>query len=156
MDERVAIQELTRLYALYCDTHAYQNVASLFTNDCVYDEAVVGGRPVKTRSEVLQLFLDASKKLGPMMHICTNQIITEFSGRTASGLCYVLAEGIFYMDGTEKPFRIFGYYDDRYSKEGDRWYFKSRVLRLLVPSQGAPTFGGISYDTAATHFTVRE
>lgn len=152
----MAIQELTRVYALYCDTRHFQKVAELFTNECFYDESVVGGTPVGTRAEVLQLFLNASKRLGPMMHICTNQIISEFSGCAASGLCYVLAEGIFNTEDKKTPFRIFGYYDDRYSKENDRWYFNSRVLKLLVPSQGAPTLGGIRYDTVATHFSVRE
>lgn len=150
IEERLGIEELTRLYAYYCDTRQYEKLAELFTLDCHYDEATVGGTPVKSRSAVLELFLKASSRLGPLIHICTNQIISEFSGRTARGICYVLAEGFFNVEATQKPFRIFGYYDDSYSKEVDqRWCFKSRVLRLLVPSQGAPTIGGITYDRIA-------
>jgi hypothetical protein len=90
-----------------------------------------------------------------MMHICTNHIISEFTGDTASGTCHVVAEGIFITGGKETPFRIFGYYDDRYVKISGRWYFKERTLRLLVPTQGGPTVGGIKYDTGAKHFKIR-
>lgn len=154
VEERVAIEELTRLYGLFCDTRHFEKLAHLFTNECVYDESVVGGTPVTSRAELLQLFRNASSRLGPMIHICTNQVISAFSGRAASGLCHVLAEGLFNVGAEQKPFRIFGCYDDRYSKEGDRWYFKSRVLRLLVPSQGAPTLGGITYDAMAAHLST--
>jgi len=154
VEERIAIEELTRLYGLFCDTRHFEKLADLFTNECVYDESVVGGTPVSSRADLLQLFRKASGRLGPMIHICTNQVISAFSGRTASGLCHVLAEGLFNVGDEQKPFRIFGCYDDRYSKEGDRWYFKSRVLRLLVPSQGAPTVGGITYDAMAAHLST--
>src|SRR6185437_7087888 len=153
-EERVAIEELTRLYALYCDTRHFERLSQLFTSECVYDESVVGGTPVSSRADLLHLFRRAADRLGPMIHICTNQIISSFSGRAASGLCHVLAEGLFNLGDEQKPFRIFGCYDDRYSKEGARWYFKSRVLRLLVPSQGAPTLGGITYDALAAHLST--
>lgn len=155
VEERIAIEELTRLYGLYCDTRHFEKLAQLFMSECVYDESVVGGTPVSSRADLLELFRRASDRLGPMIHICTNQIISAFSGRAASGLCHVLAEGLFNAGGEQKPFRIFGCYDDRYSKEGDRWYFKSRVLKLLVPSQGAPTLGGITYDAVAAHLSIR-
>ena len=147
VDERFAIQELTYLYAFYCDTRGYEKLAQLFADECLYDEAVVGGAPAKSRAEVHQLFINASQRLGPMIHICSNLLISEFSGSAASGICYVLAEGLFNIDGAQESFRIFGYYEDGYAKEADNhWYFKSRVLKLLVPSQGAPTVGGITYD----------
>jgi hypothetical protein len=155
IEERIAIQELAHLYALYCDTRHFERLADLFAQECLYDEAVVGGRPAKSRDEVLALFRAASAKLGPMIHICTNHIISAFSGDCASGLCHVLAEGIFNIEGGQQPFRIFGYYDDQYTKVGGRWRFKSRVLRLLVPSQGAPTLDDLTHDVIFQHRDVQ-
>ena len=66
IDERFAIQELTCLYAFYCDTRCYEKLADLFATECLYDEAVVGGEPVRSRAEVHQLFLRASQRLGPI------------------------------------------------------------------------------------------
>jgi hypothetical protein len=143
IEERVAIQDLVHLYALYCDTRNFQGVADLFAQECLYDESVVGGHPVKSRDEVLAVFRAVAARLGPTMHVCTNLIVSAFSGDSASGHCHVLAEGFFNTDNGQQPFRIFGYYDDRYAKVDGHWRFKSRVLRLLVPSEGAPTLDDI-------------
>lgn len=42
IDERIAIKELTSLYAVYCDGHQFEKLAELFTEDCVYDETCSG------------------------------------------------------------------------------------------------------------------
>ncbi len=149
IDERFAIQELVHLYAWYCDTRQYERLCDLFTDECVFDESSVGGSRVTTQASLRGIFRQAADKLGPLIHICGNQLINGFSAGVASGTCHVLAEGLFNIDGAQQPFRIFGYYDDHYEKLGGRWHFKSRVLKLLVPSQGAPTLGGITYDIAA-------
>ena len=155
LEERLALQELVQLYPLYCDTHQFDKTCDLFTEDCVFDETSVGATRATSRAAMRELFREAIGRIGPFMHICSDHIISAFSGSAASGTCHVLAEGINYVDGTEKPFRIFGYYDDRYAKVDGRWYFKSRTLKLLVPSQGAPTVGGIKYDLTAEHFAIR-
>lgn len=155
IEERIAIQELVQLYPLYCDTHQFEKLFALFREECVFDESSVGGTRVTTRDAMREVFRQAADRLGPMMHSCTNHIIGSYSEGAASGTCHVLAEGIFNISGEKKPFRIFGYYDDHYTKVGARWYFKSRVLKLLVPSQGAPTVGGITYDVTSDVFAIR-
>lgn len=147
IEDRFAIEELVKLYPLFCDTHQYEKVSELFADECIFDETSVGGHRVGSRAELLRLFQEISPRLGPFMHICTNHIISEFSGDSARGLCHVLAEGMFIRDGATPPFRIFGCYEDAYVRVEDTWLFSSRTLKLLVPSQGAAvTVGGISYD----------
>ncbi len=155
IEERIAIQELTNLYALYCDTRCYDKVAALFMDECVYDESCLGLERVTTKAALLKLLYKASETLGPLVHFCPNHIISEFSSTSASGLCYVLAEGLYKVDGKESAFRIFGYYDDKYAKQDGQWYLKSRILRLLAPTIGGLTIGGITYDTGAPHFAMR-
>ena len=151
LEERVAIEELAHLYALYCDTRHFEELADLFAEECMYDEASVGGRPARSRVEVRELFRVAAARLGPMIHICSNHIISGFSGEAANGQCYVLAEGFFNTENGPQAFRIFGYYDDQYIKSRGRWHFKSRVLRLLVPSQGAPTLDDMQHAVPVRH-----
>lgn len=155
IEERIAIQELVNLYPLYCDTHQFEKLFNLFTEECIFDETSVGATRVTTRAAMRELFQRAPGRLGPLMHSCTNHIISSFSDGAAGGACHVVAEGIYNIEGQQKPFRIFGYYDDRYVKVDGRWYFKSRTLKLLVPSQGAPTVGGIIYDVTAEIFAIR-
>lgn len=154
IEERLAIEELARLYPLFCDTHQFEKLFELFTDECLFDETSVGAPLATSRSAIRDLFRKAYP-IGPMIHICTDHIISAYSGDTASGTCHVVAEGIKYLNSEEYPFRIFGYYDDRYAKVDGRWYFAARVLKLLVPSQGKPTVGGIRYDLAADHFALR-
>ena len=155
IEERIAIQELANLYPLYCDTRQYDKLCALFTEVCIFDEVSVGAPLSTSRAQMREEFRRTEGRLGPLIHICTNHVISGFSGSAASGTCHVLAEGLFIIDGAQEPFRIFGYYDDRYIKTEGRWYFNSRTLKLLVPSQGAPTAGGITYDVSADHFKLR-
>jgi hypothetical protein len=102
------------------------------------------------------MFEDAGDFLATVMHTCTNHVISAYSGHAASGMCYVLAEGTFKIDGQLKPFRILGYYSDEYVKQNGRWYFKAREIKLLVPSQGAaPPVSNITYDYSDKHFAIR-
>jgi hypothetical protein len=149
--ERIAIQELAQLYVFYCDTRDFARLAGLFAQECLYDESVVGGRLAHSREDVLALFGESAAKLGPMIHICTNHIISASGVDCASGFCHVLAEGIFNIAGGQQPFRIFGYYQDEYAKMDGRWLFKSRVLRLLLPSQGAPTLDDLTHHATLQH-----
>jgi hypothetical protein len=156
IEERIAIQDLVGLYPLYCDTHQFDKTADLFMEDCIFDETSVGAPLITGRAALHDLFRESADLLGPFMHLCANPMISSFAERAASGTCHVLVDGIYNLEGEHKPFRIFGYYDDRYEKAGDRWYFKARVLKLLVPPQGAvPALAGITYDVTAAHFATR-
>jgi hypothetical protein len=156
IEERLAIQELVALYPVFCDTHQFEKMFALFTEDCVFDETSVGARLATGKAELIEIIREAAAMMGPLMHSCSNHVISEYSGDEASGMCHVLAEGIFHLEGRQEPFRIFGYYDDRYAKRDGRWYFQARTLRLLVPSQGAAGGkGAITYDVGAPHFSIR-
>jgi hypothetical protein len=52
IEDRIAIQELTSLYAIYCDTHQLEKYYALFTEECLFDEVIVGGRRVHSRAEL--------------------------------------------------------------------------------------------------------
>lgn len=156
IDERVALQELVFLYPLFCDSHQFDETCALFTEDCIFDETSVGAHRVHSRTALRELFTLAGDRMGPFMHMCSNHLVSAYAGDTASGRCHVIAEGLFNIDGEAKPFRIFGYYDDHYAKVDGRWLFNSRILKLLVPSQGAAqTVGGITYEAPAARFTSR-
>ena len=149
MEDRVAIEDLVKQYSFYCDTRQFEKLFNLFAEESIFDETSAGAKKRATsRAEMRALFHEAGDALGPSMHTCSNHLISALSDGAASGTCHVLAEGVFNVKGEGQTFRIFGYYDDRYERSSDgRWYFKSRTLKLLVPSQGAaPTVGGITYD----------
>ena len=156
IEDRLAIQELVHAYPLYCDTHQFDKAADLFTEDGIFDETAVGARMVNGRADMKAIFREAGNRLGPFMHVCTNHIISEFSGDTASGMCHVVAEGVYNLADGAKPFRLFGYYDDKYAKVSGQWYFKARAFKHLAPAQGAGSnVGGINYTNAAKHYGFR-
>jgi hypothetical protein len=156
LEDRLAIMELSSLYAMCCDTHEFSKMAELFTDDCIYDESCVGVERVENKAELLRVFEVFAEQLGPVVHTSSNHIISQYSGSLARGICYVWAEGYFSEALGGGVLRTAGYYDDVYVKHGGQWYFKERVLRCLVPSVGATTIGGITYDAQRKHLNALE
>lgn len=154
MDDRAAIQDLAGLYAFFCDTHQFSRVADLFSDDCIYDESCTGVERVNGKADLLRTFDYFAEQLGPVMHTCSNHLISDYSGDQARGTCYVWAEGARSAAGGNTPIRVLGYYDDIYIKTNGHWYFKERVLRLLVP-QPSPPGDSIAYDTSPRRFASR-
>lgn len=150
IEERLALQDITYRYCLYCDTRQIEKQAALFTEDGVLDESCVGMAPVKGPAGIIAFSeTKAARSVTHMVHYVTNHVISEYDGTNASGLCYVHYIGTL-KNGAQ--IQIYGYYDDRYRKVNGEWRIASRVLKQLIAPSGMPLLGEITYDTEAKHF----
>jgi SnoaL-like domain len=155
MEDRLAIMELASFYALCCDTRLFDRLASLFVEDCIYDESCVGLERAVGKAALLRTFERIDAELGPAMHTSSNHIISYYDGTIARGLCYVLAEGQLSEALGGAYLRTAGYYDDVYVREHGQWLFEERTLHCLIPPKGATLAGTITYGPQVKHLDAR-
>lgn len=130
--DRLDIQELAANYAYYCDTRRYAEVDSVFAEDGVFDETVIGLPLCKGRTAIRDFFCGVDPVVQFIIHINGNHRIASYDGTRASGTCHLHAEGRF----NGRDVRIFGYYADDYVKIDGRWSIQRRQLIEIAPSTG--------------------
>ena len=124
---REAIRETVASYAHYADSGRFAEFAALFAADGVLE--VRGEQPLNGRDAIrlylegVGLDLEAASASTPMIrHHVSNLTITVESPTAATGACYFLAV-------TEHGVDHWGRYRDRYTADGDRWFFAHRFVR---------------------------
>lgn len=129
VEERLAIQELTHKYSMFCDTFQLEKLMDLFTDDAVFDESPFGASVCTGKAELREYFSRGFEGLW-LAHYISNGLINEYSGDEARGTCFVHAE--VRLRSNNKPWQLHGYYDDHYVKIDGQWRFKNRVVIPLI------------------------
>ena len=121
------MEEIKRLKAHYCalcdDNYDADNIASLFTEDAVWDGGSFGR--YEGRDEIRQFFVNAPQMLPFAVHMVMNPII-EVEGDAATGVWYLFqactfAEGDRAVWGSAR-------YDEEYIRVGGAWRFRNLKL----------------------------
>ena len=112
------LQQLVWRYALSIDSRDIDLLASLFSKN-----TVING--VKGDAGVRAFWLEAWKGFRRSYHAITNHVIEVTSATEASGTVYCHA--IHESHEGEWEDLYFAYFD-RYVREGDQWYFRSRRI----------------------------
>ena len=119
-----AIKALKTRYCLYCDdSYNVEGLASLFTEDAVWDGGIRGKAVGK--QEIRDFFTTARQRLPFAVHMVMNPLI-EVDGDQATGVWYLFQACTYTQDDQA----VWGSarYDEEYVREGGQWKFKS--LRL--------------------------
>jgi len=132
VEDALAIQSLLHRYAIYVDTQQLDNLMALFTEDIVFDESAIGLPATQDAAALRTSFAQNFSMLSHNFHMIGNNVITKFTGDTASGQCHFSAQARLAANGTR--LNMAGYYEDVYRKmpQGD-WRIQLRVLSLLMP-----------------------
>jgi ketosteroid isomerase-like protein len=134
LESRVEIAELTSAYAVACDEHDMDRLASLFAEDATMDS------PSKLlaangRDEILAMFVRLFKIRGPGYHWTHDHFVRFDSADPdrATGLVLSHAETCPDNEVSVSGMR----YDDVYRRVNGRWVFQKRVLQFLyyVPAK---------------------
>ena len=125
------LEKLKARYAAFCDDdYAQDGIASLFTEDGVWDGGPMGRYDGR---EAIREFFATSDQVVPFaIHHVTNPIL-EIDGDRATGSWY-LWQPCTFAEGNQALWMA-GRYDDVYRREGDRWLFAhvTITLRTLSP-----------------------
>ena len=121
-----AIQKLKARYCNYCDggwdrpTHDYDGIASLFTENGLWDASPLGG-PAEGREAIRELF--RGFQASPFaVHYISNPII-EVDGDTATGNWHLLL-AITLGDDRQATW-VMGNYNDEFVRTPEGWRFKA-------------------------------
>ena len=121
------VEEIKRLKARYCaycdDGYDAENIASLFTEDAIWDGGSFGR--FEGRVEIREFFVHAPKMLPFAIHMVMNPII-EVKGDTATGIWY-LFQACTFGDGDRAVWGS-ARYDEEYVRIDGAWRFKNLKL----------------------------
>ena len=124
LEDMEDIKRLKARYCAYCDdNYDADNIASLFTEDAVWD----GGERGRAdgREGIRNFFVNASQRLPFAVHMVMNPII-EVDGDTATGIWY-LFQACTYADGNQAVWGS-ARYDEEYVRVDGVWKFKHLKL----------------------------
>jgi ketosteroid isomerase-like protein len=120
-----SIKKLKARYCAYCDdNYNLDGLASLFTEDAVWDGGPFRGRH-EGREAIREFFTDAPQRLPFAVHMVLNPVI-EVDGDTAKGMWY-LFQSCTYAEGNKAVWGS-ARYDEEYVKVNGEWKFKNLKL----------------------------
>jgi hypothetical protein len=126
MEERVAIEELTALYAWHAANADTEALASLFTEDGVFINEGDGEGPQKNGPQLIGYY-NARQAPGYAVPLVSNHII-QIDGEEASCVCKMHTPW-FHQDRQG----FCGFYRDRLRKVDGKWRFAERRWTFHAP-----------------------
>ena len=130
MEDIQEIEHLQRRYAYYFDTHQWQSIVDLFSQDTEYVELESVGRFVG-KDAAKRFYVDMVGKKGEPIPAWIKYIVLQVGGvvdidpggRTAWGRFQTLLPEVMPFAGKLRQQWLHGYYENRYVKENGRWLF---------------------------------
>ena len=124
--DRAAIVDLTHRYCWALDTHDWEDLDSVFTQDACGDllADVVGREAIKTRVRTALTPLHQTQHL-----VANHQII--LNGDAATCRCYLQAQHVRVKDAGGDNFIIAGRYEDELLRTPDGWRISFRRLVVM-------------------------
>jgi len=129
VEDYVAIQQLLHRYCHAVDRGTADDVAALFHRDAVLlpryesDERYEGREAVRGWYE--RYMENFRAKVRYLRHKIESPVI-EIAGNEAASTCYLDADSI--TESVNVANVAFGRYDDKFVKDGGRWWFKERTI----------------------------
>ncbi|MFF0154445.1 nuclear transport factor 2 family protein [Micromonospora sp. NPDC005203] len=121
MDDRIAITDLINLHGHLTDRGDFDGLATLFTEDVVYDVSTLGGGELVGLAAVREAGL-ALADANPVAHHVTNIVLRE----TADGTVSALSKGFGVMaDGSTGSVT----YEDTVERTAAGWRITHRIVR---------------------------
>ncbi|PKB64738.1 MAG: hypothetical protein BZY80_02185 [SAR202 cluster bacterium Io17-Chloro-G2] len=124
LEDIEAIKGLKARYCAYCDdSYDADGIASLFTEDAVWDGGMRGR--ADGRQAIRDFFVQASQRLPFAIHMVMNPII-QVDGDQATGMWY-LFQTCTYAEGNRAVWGS-GRYDEEYVRVDGEWKFQRLKL----------------------------
>ena len=121
LEDIESIRALKARYCMYCDDdYNVEDLASLFTEDAVWDGGIRG--KAIGRDGIREFFQHAPERLPFAVHMVMNPLI-EVNGDEATGVWY-LFQACTYAQGDQAVWGS-ARYDEEYVRVEGRWMFKN-------------------------------
>ena len=121
LEDVEAIKSLKTQYCLYCDdNYNVEGLASLFTDDAVWDGGIRG--KAVGMAEIRDFFTHAPQRLPFAVHMVMNPLI-QVDGDKATGVWYLFQACTYAQD--DRAVWGSARYDEEYVRVDGRWKFKN-------------------------------
>ena len=129
--DAIAVGNLVQAYAVYADGGRTDLVASLFTEDALWDGTALNYGMAEGPAAIGTIVTGHFRADEPMMHVPGPPLLVAVSPDEIHGVCWCLATR--WTAGTTGPLIRF-YYEDVVRRGDDaRWLFARRRLRPAFP-----------------------
>jgi hypothetical protein len=128
--DRLAIQDLTARYSFYLDKLQMEPWLSLWTEEGIFDETLVGTGYHEGQVALRACFKQIMDVMADMVHFGGTHIIEIKSESEATGILYAMVEGHTQQGGSVSAVI---YYEDTYRKVAGKWRFAKRKVIPLLP-----------------------
>jgi hypothetical protein len=127
IEDRIALKNLVDTFSILADTKEVEKQTLLFTDDAIV-ESVSNGQPatpLKGRKQIGDTFSGFLNLFETVYHTNGQQTLT-LNGDRATGVSYCLVVLIGIENGKKIKTTMGVHYNDKYIKQGDRWYISKR------------------------------
>jgi ketosteroid isomerase-like protein len=131
IEDIVAIEQVLYRYCHAVDRGTADEVASLFHQDGTLMPVYSGEQPRRGRAAVREWYATYHRNFrAGVDHLrhCVASPVIEVSGNEARAQSYLIADAV--SKETGKPMLVAGFYEDRLTKDGGRWYFMERQIHV--------------------------
>lgn len=119
LEAREAIRALVWSYSHSLDRRRFDDLFTLFTEDCVMDYRPYV-EPFVGKHELMRTFLAAPQNHRMTLHLISDPLI-RVDGDTATGVWHWLVPSTGYRQGRPRPIWQAGYYDMSYRRSDGGW-----------------------------------
>ncbi|MPQ96483.1 hypothetical protein GB931_00815 [Modestobacter sp. I12A-02628] len=124
--DRARISDAVQAYCDHCDSADVEAALALFTDDGAVD--LGGGAVHRGQLELRDLFEDRFTLYSAISFHCSDVRLVRYDGRTASTTTHLI--GFHEAADVDRVLHIWGTFEDQLVKDGRRWLFRHRHLRV--------------------------
>lgn len=129
VEDHLAILQLLHKYCHAVDRGTAEDVAALFHRTAVLLPRYESDERYEGREAVRGWYQRYMENFRPTVRYLRHKIespVIEITGNEATSVCYLDADAI--TVAIDEAMVVFGRYDDKFIKEGGRWWFKERAI----------------------------
>jgi len=126
--DKDSIVDVVHRYSYCVDHQLYDEIAELFTEDCVVDYGPGVGEPVRSRSAFRAMFGNPGGGFKRTSHHNANVLVSFETDDRAAVLTSVYA---WHETAAGDHPRLWGYYHDSFVRTSEGWRIGSRQLQVL-------------------------
>lgn len=145
IEDRMAIRELTDVFANLADTKEVDKQTELFAEDGVLEfQMGFDGEinEIKGREALFQAFQGTVGPAKNVYHLNGQQTLTAYNGDTAEGIAYCQATLVNEYEGRDIATTNYVRYTDQYVKLDGKWYIQRRRTTFLFSESREMPQGG--------------
>lgn len=140
LEARADIEQLLQRYTLFIDSHRFEELGELFTEDAVFGSH-------ETRTGIVEFYRERGEMYPISLHLALGMVL-EFDGDDSPPMrAHATVHGYSEQAGGGHTIATVVQYEDQYVREDGQWRFAVRVVNSLYAlSHAEVAAGGLGWE----------